>query len=136
MSSDSAVGTAGFDEHREHGGARHKLAQEFEPLRRQLNRKKIDPCQVAARSSEAGDKTELDWVVANDKDDWDRRSCRLSRQHHRGTSARDDHGDPLAYQIGGHHRQPFELIVGEAVFDRHVLAFDVARLFESLAKSS
>ena len=43
-----------------------------------------------------------------------------------GASASDDHGDPSANQIGRQLRQSIELILGPAVFDRHVLALDIA----------
>jgi hypothetical protein len=58
----------------------HQLAQEFQPLRRQLTDKKIDTCHVAARPGEAGDKTKPDRVFADQEDDRDRRGCRLGRE--------------------------------------------------------
>ena len=51
---------------------------------------------------------------------------------HRG----GDHGDLPANQIGRQRRQPIELILGPAVFDRHVLALDIAGVFEALTKSA
>ena len=51
--------------------------QQVEPLCRQLNAEKVDPCQVAARPGEAGDKTEPDRVLGDNKGDRDRRGCRL-----------------------------------------------------------
>ena len=50
------------------------------------------------------------------------------------TSARGDHGNPSANQFGRQRRQPIELILGPAVFDRDVLALDIAGVFEALAK--
>ena len=50
------------------------------------------------------------------------------------TSGRDDHGDAAANQFGRQRRQPIDLIVGPAVFDRHVLALDIAASLEALAK--
>ena len=44
---------------------------------------KIDPCQVAARPGEAGDKTKPDRVFADGEDDGDRRGCRLGRERRR-----------------------------------------------------
>src|SRR5262249_47024446 len=41
------------------------------------------------------------------------------------------HGDPLPSQIGSQRRQPISLILGPAVFDRHVLALDEARLLQA-----
>ena len=123
-----------IDEHGHTGGCGHQRTQEFQPLCHQLSRDKIDPCQVAARPGEAGDKTKPDRVVANGEDDGDRRGCRLGRERHRGAFDRDDHGDLSANQFGRQRRQPIELIVGPAVFDRHVLALDIAALLQGLAK--
>ena len=97
---------------------------------------KIDPCQVAARPGEAGDKTKPDRVFGDGEDDGDRRGCRLGRQRRSGASGRDDHGDLSANQIGRQLRQPIDLILGPAVYDRHVLALDIAGLLQALAKSA
>ena len=51
-----------------------------------------------------------------------------------GTAGRDDHGDLSANQIGCQRRQSIELILGPAVFDRHVLALDIAGVLQALAK--
>jgi hypothetical protein len=53
------LGIRSSDEHGHTCCSGHQLTQEFQPLRRQLNRENIDTCQVAARPSEAGNKTEL-----------------------------------------------------------------------------
>ena len=58
----------------------------------------------------------------------------LGRERHRGAFDRDDHGDPPANQFGRQRRQPIELSLGPAVFDRHVLALDIAALLQALAK--
>ena len=58
----------------------------------------------------------------------------LAASADRGTSGRDDHGDLPANQFGRQRRQPIELILGPAVFDRHVLALDIAGLLQALAK--
>jgi hypothetical protein len=126
----------GIDEHGHTRGSGYQLAQELQPLRRQLNREKIDPSQVAARPSEAGDKTEFDRVVANDEYDGNRRSCRLGRQHDGATSGRDDHGDAPVHQIGGQCRQPIVLAVRETVFDRQVLALDIAGFLQPLPEGN
>src|ERR1700730_71355 len=43
-------GTGRIDEYGYTSCSRHKLAQEFQPLCRQLSREKIDPCHVATWS--------------------------------------------------------------------------------------
>src|SRR5262245_51493786 len=101
-----------------------------------LANEKIDPRQVAAGLGKAGHKTESYRVFADGEDDGDRRGCRLRCERHSGASARGDHRDPSANQFGRQCRQPIELILGPAVFDRHVLALDIAGVFEPLAKSA
>ena len=49
---------------------------------------------------------------------------------------RDDHGDLSANQFGRQRRQSIDLILGPAVFDRYVLALDIAGVLEALAKSA
>ena len=39
---------------------------------------------------------------------------------------RGDHGDLPANQFGRQRRQPIDLILRPAVFDRHILALDIA----------
>ena len=51
-----------------------------------------------------------------------------------GASDRGDHGDLPADQFGRQRRQPIHLILGPAVFDRHVLALDIAGVFQALTK--
>ena len=123
-----------IDEHGNTSGCGHQLAQEFQPLCRQLSIEKIDPCQVAARPGEAGDKTKPDRVFGDDEDDGDRRGCRLGRQRRSEVAGRGDHGDLPANQFGRQRRQPIDLILGPAVFDRHVLALDIAGVLQALAK--
>src|SRR6478735_7001999 len=52
------------------------------------------------------------------------------------TSACGDHGDLSAKQFSRQLRQPIDLILCPAVFNRHVLAPDIAGVFETLAKSA
>src|SRR5262249_4270996 len=88
------------------------------------------------RPVETGDKTEPDRVLADGEDDGDRRGCRLGCQRRSGTSACGDHGDLSANQFSRQLRQPIDLILSPSVFNRHVLAFDIAGVFETLAKSA
>ena len=54
----------------------------------------------------------------------------------RGRCNRGSYGDPSANQIGRQLRQSIELILGPVVYDRHVLALDIAGILEALAKSA
>ena len=47
---------------------------------------------------------------------------------------RGDHGHLSANQIGRRARQSIDLALGPAVFDRHVLALDIAALLKALAE--
>jgi hypothetical protein len=88
--------------------------------------------KVAARPVEAGDKFHLDRVDACQKDDRNRSGRRLCGQRRR--SIRDDHGHLSANQIGRQHRESVVLILRETVFNDDVLALDIARFFQALAK--
>src|SRR5262249_11499331 len=106
----------------------------LETLGHQLGRDKVDACQIAARPREAGDETKPDGIVADDKDDGDRRGCSLGREGRNGDFGRGDHGNRSAHQFNGQRRQPIILTVGPAVFDCYVLALDMARLLQGLSK--
>jgi len=114
----------------------HQLTQEFHPLCGQLGNEEIDTCQVAAGSGEAGDKTKPDRVVGREKDDGDPRGCRLGRQRRRGTGGSDDHANLLANQFSRQFRQAIVLPTGPAIYDRYVLALDIAVLLQALSKSA
>ena len=91
--------------------------------------------QIAARPGEAGDKAKPDRVLVDDEDDGDCRGCRLGRECGRRSCGRD-HGRAPANQIGCQHRQSIDLTLRPAVFDRHVLALEIAGVLEALAKST
>jgi len=46
----------------------------------------------------------------------------------------DEHSRLTAKQIGDQSRQPIEVIIRRAVFDRDVLAFDEARFLQALTE--
>ena len=66
-----------IDEHGDTSNRGHQLAQKFQPLWHQFTEEKIDPCEVAARPGEAGDKTKLNGVFRDQEDDWNGRGCGL-----------------------------------------------------------
>src|SRR5262245_8766891 len=122
-----------IDEHGDTSRSGHYLTQEFQPLCGQLTSENIDPRQVAFRSGKAGHKTEPDWVFAGEEHDGNRSGCRLGSDR-RSIVGRGDYGDLSADQFGRQLRQSIELILGPAVFDRHVPALDVAAILQALAK--
>ena len=108
--------------------------QEPEPLCHQLSGEKIDAGRVAARPGEAGDKTELDRVVADAEDDRDGRGCSFGRERAEAVAGRGDHGHVTADQVGHECRQAIVLTLQPVVLDRHVLALDVAGFVEAFAE--
>jgi hypothetical protein len=110
--------------------------QESQPLRGQLSDEKINTCRVAARTREAGDKTKLDRIIADAKDDWNCPGCRFGRER-RGSAARyGDHADLMADQTGRKLRQPIISTFRRAVFDGHILALDVTGFTKALPEWS
>jgi hypothetical protein len=91
------------------------------------------PGEVRAGPVEAGDKTQCDRVTAGVKYDRYRRG-RCLRRHRCGAADGYDHGYAAADQIGRERRQPINLIFRPAVFDRHVLALDIAGFLQALEK--
>ena len=80
---------------------------------------------VAARPVKAGDEAELDRVAARFEDDRNGRGRRLRRKRRRSGRC-GNHGHPTMNQISRHCRQPISSTLRPTVFDRHVLAIDVA----------
>src|SRR5262249_62197703 len=107
---------------------------EFQPFCYQLITEKIDARRVAARPSEAGDKTQPDRVFRDGKDDRDRRGSGLGRQRRVGTSGRGDNGDLSANQFSYQRRQLIVLALRPAVLDRHVLTLDEAAFLQPIAE--
>ena len=107
---------------------------EFQTLCAQFGIEKIDTCQIAAWTSEAGDKAKLDGVFADVEDNGNRRCRRLSRQRRSGALGCGDHGHRPARQFGRQPWQPIELTIRPLVFDPHVLAFNIAGILQTLVK--
>src|SRR6516164_11103033 len=99
-----------------------------------MKAEKIDPRQIAARPIEARNKPELHGVRGDAEDDRDRRRCRLGCECRSGTSGRNDYRYLPANQFGRQLRQPVVLLICPAIFDRHVLALDIAGVLEALAE--
>jgi hypothetical protein len=121
------------DEHTHAFSRGHQLAQDFQSLCRQLTDEKIDTGRITARSRQTGDKTEPDRVFGGLENDWDGCVRRLGR-HCRNRTQGGDHGDLPVNQIGHQLGQSIRLILGPAVYDRHVLAFDIVGILEALAE--
>src|SRR5262249_12143753 len=110
-----------------------QLAQEFQPLCCQLGREESNAGGVAARPSEVRNEANSHRVLTGQKHDGDRRRCRPGCEYRRYAS-RSDYGNLTMNKISRQHWQSIKLILGPAVFYRHVLAHDVASLLQALAE--
>ena len=72
----------------------------------------------------------MDWV-AKVKDDRDCHGRRLGGECHREATDREDHADLPTNQIGDQIRCPIVLAFRPAVFDRDVLALDIAGIAQA-----
>jgi hypothetical protein len=106
--------------------------QNLELLSRQIARQDHHAREVAAGAAEAGREAELHRVDTGVEDDRDGRGCRLGGKR-RGRAGRNNPGHPAVDQIGRQCRQSVILAVCKTIFDRHVLAFDVAGLLQALS---
>ena len=88
---------------------------------------------IASWPIEAGDKTLLNRIGPNGENDRDRTGYRFGCLDRRDAVEGYDLADVTANQIGGESRQAIR-IVGPLVLDLQILAFDVAGIFEPLAK--
>ena len=126
----------GIDKNSNAPGLRHQLSEELKAFCGQLGREKIHACKIAVRPREARDQAKPDRVIGDDEDDGNRARRRFCGGRDTETARSRDDGDPSAHQVGHQLRQPVESILGPAVFDRYVLAFDIAGVSEALAKSA
>jgi hypothetical protein len=122
-----------IDEHGHTNCLRHQLAQEVQPLCYQFGRQEVYARHVSARPGEAGDKAEPDRVLGDDECDGDRGGCGFDGKDSSCTGY-GNHGDLAANQIARERRQAIVATLRPAVFDPHVLAFDIAGILEALAK--
>jgi hypothetical protein len=108
--------------------------QEFQLLCHQLTSDNINTRCITARPGEAGDEPEPDRVFVDDKDNGNRRSCRLGRQRRSRASGHRDHRNSSASQIGRQRRQSTDLILGPAVFNHYILTLNNVCRFEALTE--
>jgi hypothetical protein len=106
--------------------------QQFEPLWPQRIGEQSHTCDIARGPVEAGDEAKLDRVVTAIEDDWNCRGCCLGSERRPEAPCRSDDVDLTPNQIGSKRRQSIVLTLGPAVFDRHILTFDVPGFVEAL----
>ena len=109
--------------------------QKLHPLRRQFTADKVDACRVAAGPCKAGDESKPDRIFGKQEDNGVRCGRRFGRERRRVGACEDDR-NLLADQFGSHCWQSVVLTLGPAVFDRNVIAHDIAGLLQALMKSA
>src|SRR5271168_1420255 len=104
--------------------------QELEPPWCNLLGHEGNASDVAARPGKAGDKTKLDRVLADGKDNWNGCGRVLCCQHRRWASDCKNHVYPTTNQFGRQRRKPVIVTFRRAIFDRHGAAIDVTGFFK------
>ena len=112
---------------------------ETEPFCGDLPAHIADAGDITARPVQARDQPDLHRIDRGAEDDRDRAGGGLGRQSCQATGRNDNYGHAPADQIGGQFGQTIELILSEAVFNRHIAAFDetsLAQTFEEVREVS
>ena len=110
------------------------LVQQLQPLRPYLHVQRDHAREVAARSAEAGDKTSLDRVAAAVEDDRNRRGRRFCCQRCRSATRRTITATWRRTSSAASAGNRSYLALRPAIFDRHVLALDIAGFAQALAE--
>src|SRR5262249_5500543 len=119
-----------IEQQADHGGVWHERMQQLESLCRKRSDIPAHARCVAAWSVEAGDQAGCDRIDSRRKNDRNSRGRCLGRQCCR-RACRRQHGHRAQDQIGCQGRKSVVMIIRPAVFDRHILAFDVAGFGEA-----
>jgi hypothetical protein len=83
--------------------------QEAKPLGHNLSGEVIDAGRIAAWPGKAGDQPQLDQVIADGKNDWDRRGRSFGCLGTKAGTGRRDHGHTTADEVIHERRKAIEL---------------------------
>ena len=107
--------------------------QQLQPLRRHLHIRLRHARDVATRSIQITDEAELDRVGAGFKDDRNGGGRGLGCNR-RGGACCSNHRDLTGNQICHHRRQTVILTLRPAIFDRHIVALNIACFAQTFEK--
>ena len=107
-------------------GLRAQLQKESEPLGAELCNHGADSGDVVARAIVAGDEARLHRVLPHRENDRDRGGRGLGRLRGCGADRRYDDRHLTAHEVGCQLGHTSSVVMGPAIFDRDVAAFDVA----------
>src|SRR5262245_34229886 len=108
--------------------------QQLQPLRRDLIAQGSNAGQIAAGPAQAGNQPKCDRIGPGHK--YDRNGCRrrLRRSRARNAAERRNDVDLPASPFGGQPRQSIVVALRPPIFNRQVLAFDIAGLAQACSK--
>ncbi len=95
---------------------------------------KAEAGNVSTGPVEAGDQADFDRIAGNDEDGRYRRGRGLGCQRHLLAAGRNEHRNRGLSEIARQRRQPIVPTLRPAVFHPHVLALDIAALFQPPVK--
>src|SRR5438552_1054193 len=123
----------GIPQERDPRRSRNRLLEELELLNAQVHTEGRCPGDVTARSREAGNDAQLNWVRSVHHDDRD--GCGRSLGAQDGSwIIRDDHVDLQAYEIQREVIEPLDSSLGIPNLEDNVAALDVSQLAQALLK--
>src|SRR5262249_10659274 len=91
---------------------------------------KVQAGRVAARPIKAFDQAELHWIIRGNKDDRDRRSCRLGGQA-RSKAADCNHSYAALDQVCKKSRQPLKFTIGPTILASKIAPLSIPRISQA-----
>src|SRR6516165_10143426 len=128
-----AIGTTWVDEHADQSRLRYQIAQQAQALILHSANQQIHTGHIATWLIKTYHQAGLDWIVASDEYNRDRRGGGLGRERGGRAERGNDFRIP-PHQIGGHRGKPIELALCPAIFDRHIAPFGIAVFAQSSPK--
>jgi hypothetical protein len=105
-----------------------------QPLRSNLRTEPAHPRNVPARLIQACDQAVLARVVVAREDNWNCSGSGLGHECRIVSPGCGNHRNLTLDEIGRQHRQSIRMSLSPAIFNRDVLAFDIAGLVQALAE--
>jgi hypothetical protein len=131
---DFSIRIGRIDERGNQRGCGNQLHDHFQTFCDQFSGAPSDARDIATWPVQAGDETQFDRIATDREHDGNRDRRCLGRECRGGTDRRDNRAHLTTHQIGRHRRQAIILTFRPAIFDCDVLSFDVAGVFQALAK--
>src|SRR6476619_4489749 len=103
-------------------------------LCRKLRLHVVDTGDIASRPVQAGEQASLDGIDASTENDRNCCGCAFGRERSSRASWRGNNSYPTTDQIRRHFWQTIEYMVRPTIFDRHVLALEIAGFTQTFAE--